>query len=236
MTIVARSSEVQKLDQDGIVTFCTIDATSLGGGIFAFTNSRNGTVLFGGTTYQPIDFAVDGLEIRSDGEPTTPTLSIATTDSFIPAFIRQFDDGKGAVFTRYRTYRMFLDDGDDPDTGQLFPPEIYFIERKSKDDRVEGALEWELSSILDQEGLMWPPRQVVRGYCDYIYRVRDTSTNTWIPGECPYAGTRNYTREGNSTSDPAQDVCGKRLSDCKVRFGQTAVLPYRGFPGVGRVR
>lgn len=31
----------------------------------------------------------------------------------------------------------------------------------------------------------------------------------------------------------ANDVCGKRLSSCKVRFGQNAELPYGGFPGIG---
>lgn len=234
MTIQA---EAQKREPDsGIVTFFTIDARPIGGSIFAFTHAKNGPIVFNGVTYQPIDFEIEGLEIRPDGEPVTPTLTVATTDTFIPAFIRQFDDGRGAIFTRLRTYRMFLDDGDDPDPGQLFPPEVYFIERKSRDNRKEGVLEWELSSILDQEGLMFPVRQVVRGYCDYKYRIWDPETEEFIPGECPYAGTRYYDRNGNLVTDPAKDACGKGLSDCKVRFGQTAVLPYRGFPGVGRMR
>ena len=31
----------------------------------------------------------------------------------------------------------------------------------------------------------------------------------------------------------ANDVCGKRLSSCKARFGQNAELPYGGYPGIG---
>lgn len=228
------STEVQKLNQDAIVTFCYIDATDIGGGIFRFTHARNGTVLFGGNSYLPLAFETEGFEIRPDSEPTTPILRIQTTDSFIPAFVKQYSDGRGAIFCRMRTYRAFLDDGDDPDSTQLFPPEVYYIERKSKDDRIEGVLEWELSSILDQEGMMFPIRQVVRGYCDYIYRR--WSGTEWIPGTCPYGASRYYDRKGVSTANPANDVCGKRLSDCKLRFGQNAVLPYRGFPGVGRVR
>jgi lambda family phage minor tail protein L len=34
-------------------------------------------------------------------------------------------------------------------------------------------------------------------------------------------------------STEAADVCGKRLSSCKARFGQTAELPYGGYPGIG---
>ncbi len=226
--------EVQRLEQDAIVTFCVIDATSIGGGIFRFTHPRNGTITFGGHSYIPIDFETEGFEVRAEGEPSTPKITVQTTDSFVPAFVETLDDGRGAIFTRYRTYRMFLDDGSDPDTSQIFPAEIYYIERKSKDDRTEGVIEWELSSVLDQEGMMFPTRQVVRGYCDYLYRRR--VGGAWVPGTCPYADSRYFTRSGVSTGSPENDVCGKKLSDCKVRFGENGVLPYRGFPGVGRVR
>jgi hypothetical protein len=30
-----------------------------------------------------------------------------------------------------------------------------------------------------------------------------------------------------------KDICGKRLSSCKLRFGKGAQLPFGGFPGVG---
>ncbi len=35
------------------------------------------------------------------------------------------------------------------------------------------------------------------------------------------------------TGDPLKDVCGKRLSSCKARFGENAELPFGSFPGVG---
>jgi len=34
------------------------------------------------------------------------------------------------------------------------------------------------------------------------------------------------------TVDPLQDVCGKRLSSCKARFGATNQLPFGSFPGI----
>ncbi len=32
------------------------------------------------------------------------------------------------------------------------------------------------------------------------------------------------------------DICGKRLSSCKARFGQNAELPFGGFPAAGLIR
>lgn len=40
-------------------------------------------------------------------------------------------------------------------------------------------------------------------------------------------------RVATGTVDPADDVCGKRLTSCKARFGNTAELPFGGFPGLG---
>jgi phage-related protein len=31
----------------------------------------------------------------------------------------------------------------------------------------------------------------------------------------------------------SQDVCGKRVDSCKLRFGQNAELPFGGYPGIG---
>ena len=35
------------------------------------------------------------------------------------------------------------------------------------------------------------------------------------------------------TNDPLNDVCGKRLSSCRARFGENGQLPYGSFPGIG---
>ena len=41
-----------------------------------------------------------------------------------------------------------------------------------------------------------------------------------------------FDENDQGVSSQSFDVCGKRLSSCKVRFGQTAELPYGGFPGI----
>jgi lambda family phage minor tail protein L len=35
------------------------------------------------------------------------------------------------------------------------------------------------------------------------------------------------------TGDPLKDVCGKRLTSCKLRFGENAEIPFGSFPGIG---
>jgi len=34
----------------------------------------------------------------------------------------------------------------------------------------------------------------------------------------------------------AQDVCGKRVSSCEVRFGTNAELPFGGFPAAALIK
>lgn len=40
-------------------------------------------------------------------------------------------------------------------------------------------------------------------------------------------------RVDTDTGNPLDDVCGKRLNSCKVRFGENAQLPFGSFPGIG---
>jgi lambda family phage minor tail protein L len=42
-----------------------------------------------------------------------------------------------------------------------------------------------------------------------------------------------FDENDNGVSNPASDVCGKRLSSCKARFGTNSVLNFGSFPGVG---
>jgi lambda family phage minor tail protein L len=46
-------------------------------------------------------------------------------------------------------------------------------------------------------------------------------------------GTSYFNENDQSVATLAADVCGKRLSSCKARFGTTAELPFGSYPGVG---
>lgn len=105
-----------------------------------------------------------------------------------------------------------------------FPRDIYYIDRKSGENR--DAIEFELSASLDLAGVALPRRQIVQNYCPWRYRG----------AECGYTGTNYYDTNDNPVGSLAQDVCGKRLSSCRARFGQYNALPYGGFPAAGLLK
>lgn len=102
-----------------------------------------------------------------------------------------------------------------------FPREIYYIDRKTAENR--QIVEFELVSVLDLAGVRAPKRQCISNICQWVYR----ST------ECGYTGTNYFDSEDNPVASATADVCGKRLDSCKARFGATAELPFGSFPGVG---
>ena len=46
-------------------------------------------------------------------------------------------------------------------------------------------------------------------------------------------GSQYYTENDVPTTASGSDVCGKKLSSCRARFGQTNQLPFGSFPGIG---
>lgn len=216
------------LSPDAPITLFMIDATALGGTIEYGTNCGQ-DVTFGTQLYTHYSAQFDGFGIREDGRSNSPTVRIVS-NPWIKTFVKSYDQGRNATFTRIRTYRRFLADGSDPDPTQTFPPEIYRIERMSSMD--ESMIEWELSAATDLEGLSFPLRVIIKDHCDYIYRVRNSSNTAWIYGDCPYTGSSMWDKNDQPTGDPRLDDCAGKLTGCRLRF-MPAPLPFRGFPGAG---
>ena len=107
------------------------------------------------------------------------------------------------------------------DPNARFPDERWFIDRKSSETR--DSVTFELASKFDLAGQKIPRRQIIANICQWKYRSP----------ECSYAGTDYYDVNGNEVSTEAQDVCGKRVASCKLRFGENAELPFGSFPGAG---
>lgn len=118
-----------------------------------------------------------------------------------------------------------------------YPPQSYRISRKSHQDNT--MIEWELASPIEQQGLMLPRRQVLKHTCTRLYRryvngaFLDINNDPYTT--CPYQGSVYYRRDGSQTWAPSEDRCGKRLSDCVLRFGRDNVPTY-AFPGVQQVK
>ena len=147
------------------------------------------------------------------------------------------DGLEGAKFTRIRTLGRYLDAENFPATDTFltedgfsllyedgssiyleslnptadptaeFPREIYYVDRKTIENR--EVVEFELAAAFDLAGVSAPKRQCIANICQWIYK----ST------ECGYSG--------------ALPTCVKTLTDCKAHFGANAELPFGSYPGIG---
>lgn len=202
-----------------------------------------------GESYVAMPIVAEGFEISGRGALPTPTIKIANIGLLPSNIIKQFGDPVGAKLTRWVTYSHYLDDGPLADPDEHYLPEIWVIERKKVQNRL--FVEFELSAAMDQQGRKLPGRQIIRDACVLRYRtnipVRTPPTFEYNTTDmaCPWAGDGldpanpegpYYTRTGTTTANSAEDMCGKKLSDCKLRFGESAVLPFGGFPGVSRIK
>lgn len=228
------ASDAQRLEQDTIVTMFELDATQFGSGILRFSAGLvdEAVISFGGVQYSPLPIAAEGFEWNGKGTMPRPTLTVTAMDLAFLSLVLSAEDLVGAPVRRIRTYRKHLDDGSDPDSGATFPIDHYVIERKSSQNR--KAIQFELSVQMDQEGRQIPARQILRDTCTHRYRFLDGGVYSYVGVTCPYAGPGEWNIEGDQA--PGADKCGKRLSDCKKRFGEASELPFYGFPGVGRYR
>ena len=244
--------DAQKLILGRKVELFEFDATSIDGStLYRFCSSykESADIVWQGEIFTKIPIVVSGVEKSSTGPFPTLNLRIDNIGLLPAAMIASLGDPLGAKVTRWLTFSDFLDDGPRADPNQHFPPEIFVVERKVYQTKL--AVEFELSSSIDAEGVELPFRLVLRDACTHIYRrwVPDDS----LPGAgafdytvatCPFAGsddveggteTPYFKQNGDATTNPALDICGKRLTDCEKRFGKDD-LPFNGFPGVARIR
>lgn len=186
-----------------------------------------GNIVWNGNQYIRLPIQAEGFDYSSGGSLPRPTLSVANLGGEISALLLQANaitpgnDLGGAKVTRIRTLKKFLDGEPTADVHAKFPDEIWYVDRKSAETR--DIVQWELASKFDMAGMMLPKRQIIANICQWEYR----ST------ECGYTGTNYWNERNEVVGSLAQDKCGKRLSSCKLRFGETAELPFGSFPGAG---
>lgn len=217
----------------------------------AGVNQNNTDIIWAGQAYQPLPIEADGFEWSGQGSLPRPKFRVANIFGSITTLLLTLPDGlDGAKVTRIRTLGRYLDaenfssldallleDGgyfltEDGFRIQLeainstadpyaeWPREVYYVDRKSAETR--DVVEFELASAFDLAGVRAPRRQCVTR-CQWKYRS----------AECGYTGTSYFDAQDQVVGSLSQDVCGKRVDSCKLRFGQTAQLPYGGYPGIG---
>lgn len=235
-------SDIQRLAVDNIVEMFSLDATGLtssidgsAGAIHRFCSSvkNEAAVVWQGYTYQPYPIEAKGFDRTSQGQIPRPTITLADVSGVIGAVINEFDDLLGATVTRLRTLKKYLDGEAEADPTAEFPQEVYRVEHKPKTTR--RMVEFTLASPFDLHGLKLPGRTVLKQTCTHIYRRWNGVSFDYSQATCPYTGTDYFDRLGVAATN-ATDDCGKRLSDCVLRYPQPATLPTWAFPGVYNVR
>lgn len=139
----------------------------------------------------------------------------------------------GAVASAYQEIKASFSQNQYADPNQYLPDDVYFIERKVREDR--NAVEFELSSSMDMQGQQLPSRRITTSVCQWEYRRVNAAGTGWEYAAygCPYTGSNMFDENGNQVYDRASDACSKMLnSGCKKRYPQlTDVLPFGAFPG-----
>jgi len=229
------ASDIQKPDVGEFITLFDLDTTMLGGGVYHFVQAiltQNEVARWRGNAYTPIDIEAEGFEVSGQGTLPTPKLRISNVNKAMSAAIIGFGDLLGSHVTRWRTLKKYFDNGSTPDPNAHFPTDLYVVQRKSAHNK--HLIEWELSSVLDYEGQKLPRRQILRDTCTHFYRYWTGTGFSYAKATCPYSGVNYWNAKGESTTG-AFDRCGRRLSDCKLRFPD-GPLPTSAFPGVSRTR
>lgn len=186
-----------------------------------------GNIVWNGNTYIRLPIQAEGFDYSSGGTLPRPTLSVANLGGEISALLLQANaitpgnDLGGAKVTRIRTLKKFLDGEAGADPHAKFPDEIWYVDRKSAENR--DVVQWELASKFDMAGMMIPKRQIIANVCQWEYRS----------AECGYTGSSYWNERDQVVGSLAQDKCGKRLGSCKLRFGAYSQLPFGSYPGAG---
>jgi len=219
-----------------LVELFTIDATGLGAGTYHFTpmTSGGGKVVFNSVQYSPLPIETEGFEWEGDGKMPRPLIRVSNINLTFVAAVTSYYDLVGAKLTRRRTYAKYLDNGSSPNGNAQFPLDVFYIERKTRQNK--QLIEWELKAAVDVENIMVPRRQAI-DICNHRYRIYDSDTGDfdYSRATCPYTDTPSFDIEGNPVSK-ANDKCGRRLFDCQLRYTKDSdQLPFRGFPGIGQI-
>jgi lambda family phage minor tail protein L len=231
-------SDLQAISPSAIIELFTLELNALQHGVtttyrfHAGTSlNSNGELVWAGNSYTRFPVEAEGFAYEGKGSLPRPKIRCSNILGTITSILLSLPAGlEGAKVTRIRTLARYIDAVNfpggvnpygTPDPTAEFPREVYYVDRKAAETR--DVVEFELAAAFDLIGVRAPKRQCISNICQWVYRS----------AECGYTGTNYFNESDQSVASAAQDVCGKRLNSCKVRFGANAELPFGSFPGVG---
>lgn len=173
--------EISKINPSAIIELFELELVAAIHGsntIYRFHNgsslNANGQITWKGNAYFRFPIEADGFAYQR-GQLPRPTLTISNLSSTpnisaILLTVNQTTAGSdltGAKVTRIRTLVKFIDainfannTNATADPNAEFPREVYFIDRKSNENR--EIVSWELSAVFDLMGIRAPKRQCTR--------------------------------------------------------------------------
>lgn len=231
---MALTADFQKLTVDGLIHLYELDASKLGAGILRFhSHTQSGTIYFKGQAFSAISMQVTGLEMRSDGKASSPTLTFANqidgVNGAMTAYCHQFQDFAGAKLKVISTLAEYLD-------GRNFSPaqpnprtqeskeQIWYISQKTSHNAHQ--ITFELANPIDFDGLRIPTRQITN-FCHWCVM------GNYRGEECGYTGSKMFDEKNNPVTNRLQDKCNGLKSGCKARGN---LVRFGGFPAASLMR
>lgn len=179
----SQNGDLLGLEGDSIIDLFELDLEPLTTNpalrFFRFCNwvqTDGSNVSYGNNDYQPIPVALRGFELKGDGTPPAPSVTVSNIGLDFTALANDWNDLVGAKFVRRRVLRKHLDDGTNPSTSDHWPDEVWFIEQKTEETKV--TVTFALSTAFDLDGVALPRRRALIHTCPWVYRG----------AECGYTG------------------------------------------------
>ena len=235
-------SDLQQLEPGSLVQLVEVDGTDFGmerilrfhsyniseDGWQSFAAVNLPSIFWQDKEYDPHPYQLQGLALSSQDSQPTPTLSVSNVMNYVTSLCLQYDDMVKAKVKIHTTFKKYLDSKNWKQGNPSANPneervQLFYINSKTSETREK--VDFELCSPFNLQSLQLPTRQITP-MCTWCMRGWYRSGNG-----CDYAGNSYFTKDGSATDDPSKDVCGGRLKDCKLRFGENNPLPYGGFPG-----
>ena len=149
-------------------------------GYLYFHGSKNfeKNLVFQGKTYLYIPCEMSNLQYDSEGKQNRPTFTISNVNNFISNIIKDRKDLLGKDFYRKKLLAKDLDsvnfDGESKNPlgvsgfSEFISSDKFIINKKNLENK--ERVEFELSNVLDIDGLTCPSRKVYNNSCPWLYR------------------------------------------------------------------
>jgi len=221
-------TDSHKLNPSALIDLYSIDLNAIGVAevhyFYPGTNEASAPIVYQGNTYTPWHVKMTGIDHRGTGASVRPVAEIGNALHFVTDLCRLHQDLVGAQVRRRRTLASYVQ----ADIAQ-YQDEYYLIERRSEE--TPELVKFELASPMDFLDKQLPGMVALASGCPHRYKSTLNGSGCSWPGTNPALW---FDRDGTPQLSIGLDNCGKRLSDCKLRFGANNPVDYGGNPGLGR--